>query len=258
MQRIVEDLNHRITLKALQKELSLSAIWSLRNLISKDYRKSTYFDNKNIGPIDLQYQAFQDIDEQLLIQWMALCLRIRDERELSNKLTIDNRTPISEIVAKYLKIQLVRLEVLIPFPVLKIQSDGSVIEQSKNLLIQHGLKYFQAKTMAECLLKTQSIKSLPIDDKRSLLLRMEQGILGHIIEEIVLVDIFKIKQKNKLDNIHICTLGLPTGEIDLAVFNDEMNELALFEIKHSKIIISNKAKHLLNKKNVSLIKQAFN
>ncbi|MBQ7617826.1 MAG: hypothetical protein IJS50_03030 [Desulfovibrio sp.] len=40
VQRVVEDLNHRIIIKTLRKDLSLSAIGSLRDLIAQDYRKN--------------------------------------------------------------------------------------------------------------------------------------------------------------------------------------------------------------------------
>ena len=257
VQRVVEDLNHRITVKALRKEFSLSAVGSLRELIDQDYRKNQLSNQKKVEILQHQKNAFDALDEKQLIQWMAMCLRIRDEREITKELTIDGNAVISDPIVQYLKRELVRLQVLLPFSILRIQYDGTIVEDTKNILIQHGLKYVQAKIMAECLLRVPSIAALTQIESNSLLLRMEQDILGHVVEEIVLVETLKAVQTLDVDSIIVSTLGLPVGEIDLSLYNRDTRELALFEIKHASTFVKKQAKHLANDNVIELINIAF-
>ncbi|MBQ7617825.1 MAG: hypothetical protein IJS50_03025 [Desulfovibrio sp.] len=103
---------------------------------------------------------------------MYLCLRIRDERETTKIKTIYGNDVISDIVVQYLKREFVRLQVLMPFPILRIQHDGVIVEDSKNILIQHGLKYFQAKIMADCLSRVPAVALAP-KESQTLFNRME-------------------------------------------------------------------------------------
>ena len=257
IQRIVEDLNHRVTAKILRKNLSLSSIGSLRDLIEKDVRRAREkgFSVSELLAKKIQLSCLQHIDEQQLIQWMSLCLQIRDESIKPDKKTADGFEPVSQQAAQYLERELVRLDVLSPFPIRKIQEDGSVIDGTRNLLVQHGLKYFQATVMAECLANDPMFVSLFASDKDSLLKRMEWDILGHVAEEIVLLD----AQKALADkNARLFMLGLPRGEIDLAIQNTRSNDLSLFEIKHSsEIDPEQQAVHLMNKEIMALIQKAF-
>ena len=257
VQRVVEDLSHRVTLRALRRELSLSVIGSLRDLAAKDMRKSVAKPSQSAEGVMNRGRAMESIDEQQLIQWMALCLRIRDERELQRGRTVDGYLPLSETVVGYLHCELARLHVLTPFPVLRVQHNGKVFTESRNLLVQHGLKYCQAMTMAECLVRDPAFVALSNIDQGILLERLKSDVLGHVLEEIVLLEVQNsIKRKNK--NLFACTLGLPSGEIDFVVHDMSKKNLSLFEIKHSPNFDSeNQAKHLRDEEKLKLVCSTF-
>ena len=257
VQRVVENLNHRVTARILRKNLSLSSIGSLKDLIEKDVirAKEKGFSVSELITKRIQLSAIQGLHEEQLIQWMSLCLHIRDESIYTRNMTIDGYETISQEAAYYLEKELVRLDILSPFIIRKIYEDGSISDSKRNLLVQHGLKYCQEKTMAECLSNDVAFSSLFNSDKDSLLKRMEQDILGHIIEEIVLLD---TKKAFECTEVKLFTLGLAKGEIDLAVLDDEAKALSLFEIKHSSSIDpGHQACHLMDKQTLSLIQKVF-
>ena len=51
---------------------------------------------------------------------MAMCLRIRDESDITKALTIDENAVISDLVVQYIKRELVKLEVFLSFSILRI------------------------------------------------------------------------------------------------------------------------------------------
>ncbi|MBQ7606885.1 MAG: hypothetical protein IJU76_02765 [Desulfovibrionaceae bacterium] len=254
LQRIIENLNHRLTAKILLKQLSLG---SLRDLIEKDVirTRDKKFSVAELLSKEIQLSTLQGINEEKIIQWLSLRLHVRDESIFIDNKTVDGFLPISQEAAAYLERELIRLDILVPFTVRKIYDDASVIDSKRNLLVQHGLKFCQETAMAECLTNDLVFVSLFKSDKDSLLHRMEQDILGHIIEEIILLDTQKSFENSEFK---VFTLGLPKGEVDLAILDTKTMSIALFEIKHSSAIDpDHQDKYLKDNQIVGLIKKAF-
>ena len=255
--RVVSNLNHRITAKILRKNTSLSFIGSLRDLITKDViraKEKGFTVSEYISKL-IQKSVMNSIDEKQILQWMSLCFRMYDESVQNSNFTIDHKKPIDENVAQYLENELIRLHVIKPFLVRKVQDDGTIIDEKRNLLVQHGLIFCQEKTMVECLANDPMFASLFKMDKDSLLKRMEQDVLGHIVEEIVLLDTVKYMHDSD-EKIRVFTLGLPCGEIDLAVLDHDNKKISLYEIKHSsEISLQYQALHLKNEEMMKLVQK---
>lgn len=213
--RVVEDINHRFTLEVLTKDFVSNDL----KISSKNLRN----DGNNI---------LDKIDITKVTNRLKQLLDIKNKDELKIKIKQEHRLEIEE----YLK-------VLDLIDYMNIYSISSNIAKNKRIVFtQPGIRYAIAKAFIESLLLDEKIQNISILERKYILERILNEIKGRMMEDIVLLET-KIK-KPKYD---VFKLQFDVGEFDMVIFDKEKLTSEIYEIKHSKTVLKEQYKNLINK-----------
>ena len=193
---------------------------------------------------------------------------LRGEREAENRIEIfDNLNEVSvtknlmEILEKKNKdLQIVQitddhveeikeyLEALDLLDECDLRAIGKKLKFSENkIFTQPGMRFCQAKALVHSILKDEKFDQLSEPVKTFITERLLATVMGHMLEDIVLLDTKRRYGKSK----EVFKLYFAAGEFDMVIYDKKKAEIECFEIKHSDEIVEEQAKHLLNEDNIA-------
>ena len=215
--RVVEDINHRFTKEVLTRtfvshDLSVSA----RNLL-----------HDREDPVDIT----QNIDEAAVTELVKTMLDILDKEEQTVEVDDTHAYQIKE----YLTLLDLIMEVdLLHFP--------DVNNREKIIVIsQPGLRYAQADALIGSLLLDEKFNVLSAIQRNHILERILSEIKGRMMEDIVLLETKLANPKKQ-----VFKLQFAIGEFDMVVHDPATLTCKVYEIKHSKKVVANQYRHLIN------------
>lgn len=211
--RVVEDINHRFTVNVLTRDfksndLSLSA----RNL------------RKQNNVLDL-------IDRDAVTARLKNMLEIRNKSEQSVKID-----PIHE---KEIKDYLTALDLIMNIPTVDIDSCNEL--DSRTVFTQAGLRYSQAKSLIDSLMRDKVFSALSFEDRRYVSGRILSEVKGRMLEDIVLLETTLAKR-----DMEVFKLQFADGEYDMVVFDSKNGGCMIYEIKFSTVAESKQFRHLVD------------
>lgn len=215
--RVVEDINHRFTKEVLTRtfvshDLSVSA----RNLLH---------DREN--PMDIT----QNINEAAVTELVKTMLDILNKEEQ----TVDVDDTHAYQIKEYLTLLDLIMEVdLLHFPDINNREKITVISQP-------GLRYAQADALISSLLLDEKFNALSAMQRNRILERILSEIKGRMMEDIVLLETKLAKPKKQ-----VFKLQFAVGEVDMVVHDPTTLTCEIYEIKHSKEVVADQYRHLIN------------
>lgn len=215
--RVVEDINHRFTKEVLTRtfvshDLSVSA----RNLL-----------HDREDPVDIT----QNIDEAAVTELVKTMLDILNKEDQTVEVNDTHTYQIKE----YLTLLDLIMEVdLLHFPDVNNREKITVISQP-------GLRYAQANALISSLLLDKKFNALSAVQRNRILERILSEIKGRMMEDIVLLETKLANPKKQ-----VFQLQFAVGEFDMVVYDPDTITCEIYEIKHSKKVVANQYRHLIN------------
>ena len=227
--RIIESMNHRFALEVLIKDFQSNDLKLSRKnfLIERD--------------LSLRTDILERIDVTEVTEHLMQILHVLNQPDAGIKLTEGHVQEIKE----YLK----ALDLIENCPV-RYQSD--VTETDENILImQPGMRYCQAQALVYSIMADPVFSDLSDAQKNYVREKILNEIRGRMLEEIVLIET-KRALKRGYEVFKYQFLG---GEFDMVVYDKAKDTCALYEIKHSKEIVCNQCRHLLDEENCAIFEK---
>ncbi|MCF0237614.1 MAG: AAA family ATPase, partial [Sphaerochaetaceae bacterium] len=121
------------------------------------------------------------------------------------------------------------------------------------IFTQPGMRFCQAKALVYSMMADNVFDALNIYEKEFITNRVLQTVMGTMLEDIVLLDTKRKAEKNK----EVFKLQFAAGEFDMVIFNKDLTECEIFEIKHSNEINKSQYKHLIDEEKLAETKRRF-
>lgn len=229
--RIIESMNHRFVLQVLTKDFSSNDLKLAKKNLLKERN------------IDLRTDILEKIDIDAVTKKLMNLLDIINKEDAKVAL---NDTHIQEI-----KDYLFALDLIETLPIEYYNAQAS---SNENILImQPGMRFSQAQALVHVLLKDDVFKDLNFSQKNYVTNKILDEVRGRMLEEIVLIEC-----KKALGNeYYVFKYQFLGGEYDMVIYNKETNTCKIYEIKHSKEMIQDQCKHLLNVESCSTLEAKF-
>ena len=215
--RIVEDMNHRFTMEVLTRDFKSNDLRISASNLRKDREEPTDILNR--------------IDILKVNEMLKSLLEIKDKEEQKVEIQDAHRYEIKE----YLDLLDLTVEIESRW-----MSDYNRRE-SRTAFSQPGMRYSQAEALVKSLMQDDMFRDLSLEERKRVTERIIDEIKGRMMEDIVLLET-KLSKKN----CEVFRLQFAIGEFDMVVFNPDEGTCEIYEIKHSKEIVSQQCKHLLD------------
>lgn len=215
--RVVEDINHQFTKEVLTKTFeSGDLIISARNLL-----------HDRTKPVDL----LQNIDSESVTDIYRALLEILNKEEQT--VEIDD-THAYQIMEYLTLLDLIMKVDLIHLPNVNLREEITIISQP-------GMRYAQADALVSSMLQDEKFNALSIVERSRIVDRILSEIKGRMTEDIVLLET-KLAHPDK----EVFRLQFAVGEFDMVIHDPKTLTCEIYEIKHSKEVVSNQYRHLVN------------
>ena len=215
--RIVEDMNHRFTMEVLTRDFKSNDLRISAGNLRKDKKAPTdILDRVDILKVNEALKfllEIKDKEEQKVEIQDAHCYEIKEYLDLLD-LTVEIE---SRWVADYNR------------------------REFRTAFSQPGMRYSQAKSLIKSLMQDDMFRGLSFEERKIVTERIIDEIKGRMMEDIVLLET-KLSKKN----CEVFRLQFAIGEFDMVVFNPEKGTCEIYEIKHSKEVVPQQCKHLLD------------
>ncbi len=226
--RVVEDMNHRFTKEVLTRtfrsgDLSVAS----RNML-KDRRNS--FDLEN------------NIDREKVERSLKTMMDILDKEEQT--------VEIDEAHASQIKEYLSLLDLVTDIDQIYLPETGA--RTTKQVFSQPGMRYALAEALVNSLILDEKFNYLDIADRQSVLDRVLDTVRGFIMEEIVLLE-----TKLALPQKEVYHVQFAVGEFDMVVYDPATLTCAVYEIKHSKELVPDQYRHLIDEDKCAAAEHRF-
>ena len=215
--RIVEDMNHRFTMEVLTRDFKSNDLRISAGNLRKDMKAPTdILDRVDILKVNETLKfllEIKDKEEQKVEIQDAHCYEIKEYLDLLD-LTVEIE---SRWVSDYNR------------------------REFRTAFSQPGMRYSQAKSLIKSLMQDDMFRGLSFEERKTVTERLIDEIKGRMMEDIVLLET-KLSKKN----CEVFRLQFAIGEFDMVVFDPEKGTCEIYEIKHSKEVVPQQCKHLLD------------
>lgn len=215
--RIVEDMNHRFTMEVLTRDFKSNDLRISASNLRKDREEPT--------------DILDRIDILKVNEMLKSLLEIKDKEEQKVEIQDSHRYEIKE----YLDLLDLTVEIESRW-----MSDYNRRE-SRTVFSQPGMRYSQAEALIKSLMQDDMFRGLSFEERKRVTERIIDEIKGRMMEDIVLLET-KLSKKN----CEVFRLQFAIGEFDMVVFNPDEGTCEIYEIKHSKEVVPQQCKHLLD------------
>ena len=120
------------------------------------------------------------------------------------------------------------------------------------VISQPGMRFAQANALVESLLCDEKFNEMQLSERNRVIARILSEIQGRMMEDIVLLETKLASPKKQ-----VFRLQFADGEFDMVVFEPQTESCTIFEVKHSKEVMEEQYRHLINKEKCTLTEQRF-
>ena len=237
--RIIEDLNHNFTVKVITRLFKSrdfgSAAQELRSA-KNDEKRTTILD---------------EIDTTQILETLKQILSIKEKEEQSIGITPVHIEEIKEYLKSLDLIEKVNIE--------QRYADNPTLNSTEYYYIftQPGMRYCQAQALIFSLLKDPQIDGLDIKLKNLITTKISEDVIGHMLEDIVMLETRKSLSKKWNNKKEAFKLQFSDGEFDMIITDSESGTCQIFEVKHSKERFEKQYQHLINKEKLELTEKIY-
>ncbi len=218
--RIIEDMNHRFVVSVLTRDFKSNDL----GISTSNLRKER--------DIEKRTDILDMIDRQSVTERLMQILEIRNKEQQT--------VPVTENHAILIKQYLKALDLIVDCP---IEYGNAQLEQTEHILFsQPGMRYCQAQALVHSLMKDALFQQLTDAEKDYVTGRILEEVRGRMMEDMILLETQKALGKN----YRVFKLQFFGGEFDMVIRSQKNNACAIYEIKHSKEVVEEQARHLRN------------
>lgn len=234
--RIIEDENHDFTVKVITDLFESHDLGSTSQLL----RKARDEENRT--------DVLDTIDKSQILATLKKILEIKEK---------DNQTiGITDTHVEEIKQYLKRLDLIDDLDIETLT--GSEGKLNYTIFTQPGMRFCQAQALVYSLMKDEQIKNL---QEREIILITEkiiEGVLGHMLEDIVIYETKRVLMPNRHENKkQVFQIRFEAGEFDMVIYDNQTNTCEIYEIKHSLEAVPFQYRHLINEDKIALTEKRF-
>ena len=234
--RIIEDENHDFTVQVITDLLESHALDSTAQLL----RKARDEENRT--------DVLDTIDKFQILATLKKILEIKEKDKQTIGVTDTHVTEIKQ----YLK----RLDLIDDLDIETLTgSDGRL---TYTIFTQPGMRFCQAQALVYSLMKDEQIKNRQEREINLITEKIIEGVLGHMLEDIVIYETKKVLMPNRHENKkQVFQIRFEAGEFDMVIYDNQTNTCEIYEIKHSLEVVPFQYRHLINEDKIALTEKRF-
>ena len=234
--RIIEDENHNFTVKVVTDLFESHDLGSTAQLLRKarDEEKRT--------------DILDEIDKSQILETLKKILEIKEKDNQKIGVTDTHVTEIKQYLKRLDLIDELDIETL----------TGSEGRLTYTIFTQPGMRFCQAQALVYSLMKDEQIKNLQEREINLITEKIIEGVLGHMLEDIVIYETKRVLMPNRHENKkQIFQIRFEAGEFDMVIYDNQTNTCEIYEIKHSEEAVPFQYRHLINEDKIALTEKRF-
>ena len=195
-------------------------------------------------------------DKQVILDYFKKALDVFDTNEKPDRLAVYQET------VQILKLYLEKMDVITSCKCITAKEDQFVSDIHNNyekriLLSQTGIRYSQAKSLAESIENYYKFETKPKKYKEIIIDEILNCVKGGLLEDLITVNCLRIFPERfevfKVMFDPIYGVVDRAGEFDMVVYDKENRVCELYEIKHDSLKQSYQTSHLTDAKKIDWI-----
>ena len=234
--RIIEDENHDFTIKVITDLFESHDLGSTAQLLRKARDE------------DKRTDILDEIDKSQILETLKKILEIKEK---------DNQTiGITDSHVEEIKQYLKRLDLIDDLDIETLT--GSEGKLNYTIFTQPGMRFCQAQALVYSLMKDEQIKNLQEREINLITEKIIEGVLGHMLEDIVIYETKRVLMPNRHENKkQVFQIRFEAGEFDMVIYDNQTNTCEIYEIKHSLEAVPFQYRHLINEDKIALTEKRF-
>ena len=234
--RIIEDENHDFTVQVITDLFESHDLGSTAQLLRKARDE------------DKRTDILDEIDKSQILETLKKILEIKEK---------DNQTiGITDSHVEEIKQYLKRLDLIDDLDIETLT--GSEGKLNYTIFTQPGMRFCQAQALVYSLMKDEQIKNLEEREINLITEKIIEGVLGHMLEDIVIYETKRVLMPNRHENKkQVFQIRFEAGEFDMVIYDNQTNTCEIYEIKHSLEAVPFQYRHLINEDKIALTEKRF-
>ena len=234
--RIIEDENHDFTVKVITDLFESHDLGSTAQLLRKARDE------------DKRTDILDEIDKSQILATLKKILEIKEKDNQTIGITDTHVTEIKQYLKRLDLIDELDIETL----------TGNERKLNYTIFTQPGMRFCQAQALVYSLMKDEQIKNLQEREINLITEKIIEGVIGHMLEDIVIYETKRILMPNRHENKkQVFQIRFEAGEFDMVIYDNQTNTCEIYEIKHSVEAIPYQYRHLINDEKSALTEKRF-
>ena len=229
--RIIEDMNQAFTVDVITRDFNSSDLGSAKDLLrrEKDETKRTDF--------------LDTFDASEVTKKLMDILKIRNKE----RQTIEIKEVHIQEITEYLKaLDLLQIVYTENIPISNKKEERIIFTQS-------GMRFCQAQVLVYSLMQDEVFGSLTGDLRDIITEKILEDVQGRMLEDIVFLE----TKRSYGSKRNVFKLKFASGEFDMVIQDKTKKQCEIFEIKHSKQMVSTQYRHINNEEKIILTEAQF-
>ena len=229
--RIIEDMNQAFTVDVITRDFNSSDLGSAKDLLrrEKDETKRTDF--------------LDTFDASEVTKKLMDILKIRNKERQSIEIKEVHIQEITEYLKALDLLQIVYTENI---PISNKKEERIIFTQS-------GMRFCQAQVLVYSLMQDEVFGSLTGDLRDIITEKILEDVQGRMLEDIVFLETKRTYGSKR----NVFKLKFASGEFDMVIQDKTKKQCEIFEIKHSKQMVSTQYRHINNEEKIVLTETQF-
>ena len=229
--RIIEDMNQAFTVDVITRDFKSSDLGSAKDLLrrEKDESKRTDF--------------LDTFDASEVTKNLMDILKIRNKERQSIEIKDIHIQEITEYLKALDLLQIVYTENI---PISNKKEERIIFTQS-------GMRFCQAQVLVYSLMQDEVFGSLTGDLRDIITEKILEDVQGRMLEDIVFLETKRTYGSKR----NVFKLKFASGEFDMVIQDKAKKQCEIFEIKHSKQMVSTQYRHINNEEKIELTEAQF-
>ena len=229
--RIIEDMNQAFTVDVITRDFNSSDLGSAKDLLrrEKDETKRTDF--------------LDTFDASEVTKKLMDILKIRNKERQSIEIKDVHIQEITEYLKALDLLQIVYTENI---PISNKKEERIIFTQS-------GMRFCQAQVLVYSLMEDEVFGSLTGDLRDIITEKILEDVQGRMLEDIVFLETKRTYGSKR----NVFKLKFASGEFDMVIQDKAKKQCEIFEIKHSKQMVSTQYRHINNEEKIVLTEAQF-
>lgn len=234
--RIIEDENHDFTVQVITDLFESHDLGSTAQLLRKARDE------------DKRTDILDEIDKSQILETLKKILEIKEKDKQTIGVTDTHVTEIKQ----YLK----RLDLIDDLDIETLTGNEGKLNYT--IFTQPGMRFCQAQALVYSLMKDEQIKNLQKREINLITEKIIEGVLGHMLEDIVIYETKRVLMPNRHENKkQVFQIRFEAGEFDMVIYDNQTNTCEIYEIKHSLEAVPFQYRHLINEDKIELTEKRF-